>query len=235
MFAALEGEKGSKIGQTDQLPFFGRFLEPDPIGYAASPNLYAYVGDDPINRVDPLGLQDKGINIPPCIEKQGQCQPPDPNDIIVTGVRPPPDPEWGPLDTAYLMLDLSKLQIVVASGSSAQNQQATVCVGKGRGLKGNSGLVGRQGGIPGQTVQLGTAAVIPQQWGFPSGAALAPYAGQVHGTIGAAGFSGVTDVIGGKSPVPNMNVRDFLEMRFPNQLIVEIPGASDQVQTFLSR
>ena len=34
----------------------GRFTSPDPIGYAGGMNLYAYVGDDPINAWDPLGL-----------------------------------------------------------------------------------------------------------------------------------------------------------------------------------
>lgn len=34
----------------------GRFLQPDPIGMATGLNLYAYVRNDPINLVDPLGL-----------------------------------------------------------------------------------------------------------------------------------------------------------------------------------
>ena len=37
-------------------PDVGRFLTPDPIGFAGGLNLYAYCGNDPVNRVDPLGL-----------------------------------------------------------------------------------------------------------------------------------------------------------------------------------
>ena len=37
---------------------WGRFAQPDTIGYAGGNNLYAYVGNDPLNRTDPLGLCD---------------------------------------------------------------------------------------------------------------------------------------------------------------------------------
>ena len=35
---------------------WGRFLQPDPIGYQGGSNLYAYVGNDPLNLIDPQGL-----------------------------------------------------------------------------------------------------------------------------------------------------------------------------------
>ena len=37
-------------------PDVGRFLTPDPIGFAGGLNLYAYCGNDPVNNVDPSGL-----------------------------------------------------------------------------------------------------------------------------------------------------------------------------------
>lgn len=37
-------------------PTLGRFMQTDPTGYADGINWYAYVGNDPVNRVDPTGL-----------------------------------------------------------------------------------------------------------------------------------------------------------------------------------
>ena len=65
-------------------PHLGRFMQPDPIGYLDGPNRYAYVRNNPVNFVDPLGLQETPPPEPPA-PQSGDIL--DDGSILVVGDR----------------------------------------------------------------------------------------------------------------------------------------------------
>ncbi len=229
-------------------PLGGSILNPQTL------NRYAYVGNDAVNYVDPSGMK---FCVPVGEYSPAACDPhptgfDDPLSLWVELAldsyfsSPVPNPDyWDNGDCLagdcpgvpqyingedYVPFPAPQFGTEGGQGGGPQAEApAQTCTGVGRGLGNNGALVGNPGAIPGVDVGLETAAVAPSQFGLPdTGAALVPYAANISGEIGSALFSSVSDVIGGASPIPGMNVRAALQEIYPGQLLVEIYGAGDQ-------
>jgi RHS repeat-associated protein len=93
----FDAETGlSDYGHRYYNPGMGRWLNRDPIGELGGANLYGYVGNDPVNRFDPLGLAAGGgcpkEGDPP--QSQPQTQPTTPADCAERYGPAPSGYDW---------------------------------------------------------------------------------------------------------------------------------------------
>ena len=162
------------------------------------PDLQRFISEDPIKLVG-------GVNL-----------------FVYVGNAPARfvDPQGLDKQDTWQSGDRQLLNVILVAVAAQAGQ---TCVGVARVLRGNPALVGRQGAFPGVRVRAGTAAIVPAQFGLAN-RQLRPHISNISGTVagGTVSFSAVTDVIGGRSPIPGMNVRDALQQLNPNTFIIEL-------------
>ncbi len=64
-------------------PDAGRFINRDPIGYDGGINLYAYTGNNPVNRADPKGFQVDSSGTQGGYSTSGVGMPPNPDEDVI--------------------------------------------------------------------------------------------------------------------------------------------------------
>ena len=96
-FDSLTGQSYDRARSFDS--GIGRFLTQDPSGFnAGQVNLYEYVGDDPLNGIDPTGQQAETGQDPVDDEPAGEAEPQGSPKRPAQGKKPPSTPSnpYGP-------------------------------------------------------------------------------------------------------------------------------------------
>jgi RHS repeat-associated protein len=231
----------------------GRWMSPDPLGgdvtNPQSLNRYTYVLNNPVNLIDPLGLE---------------CTDVDSNGVMHCTIHAGSDDANTADDTVYVGTLDNIIDLInhgpspfdshpggTRGGRPKRSKPTRTCVGQARVLAGNPKKIGQVGGVPPVEVEAGSAAADPKQWGFGSGVGFVglPVSGKTGVPIKAPSawiyfpnlnlrpngpqqsFSGITDVIGGKHPPEYTDVRAYLKAKFPGSLLLELVTGQDQMVT----
>lgn len=198
-------------------------------------NRYAYVGNNPLNTIDLLGL---------CDSREQVCPPSfvDPSTwefvcrsgtVLYDGADATGwfcgfrGPGW---QLGFGRGGGGKIPPVpkppaMNPPKPPSNLAPRLCSGSARVLQGNPDTIGKTGGF-GNPVLANSAAVIPAQWGGAKnlrGSLL--LIGGTAGTGNAAQtFHGISDTIGSQD-VPN--VQTYLQNKYPNAVILELVSGQD--------
>jgi hypothetical protein len=165
----------------------GRFLQPDPLGYIDTMNIYAYCGNNPINKTDPLGLvgYSPWPGHPPISFPQ---QPP--SSLNLNGSAPEkyypimgpgtwnPYPGYSSPENPYSGGSGNMPYAPIGAGfymppnGAASDIPNSVAVGLLKGeIAVGCALIGAQGGLPGVIIGVGVGAFIDHMidyFPFPS-------------------------------------------------------------------